>query len=100
LETKRQDVQLEVQSMWRGFFVQPPVGSSYLRQMSAEGKITWLYYRARKTVFNLWHTGCDIRKRILLFMLFWLWKEVEREKICIGLDEDMSSHCVSIFAHP
>jgi len=39
LETKRQDVQLEMQPMWRGFFVQLPVGSSHLRQMSTEGQI-------------------------------------------------------------
>jgi len=72
LETKRQDVQFEMQPMRRGIFVQLPVGSSHLRQMSSEGQIAWLYYRAWKTVHNLWYTGCDIWKTILLFMLFWL----------------------------
>jgi hypothetical protein len=35
---------------------------------------------------NLWYTGCDIRKRILLFMLFWLWKEIENE--CLSSEKE------------
>jgi hypothetical protein len=53
--------------------------------MSTEGQIAGLYHRARKTVLSLWCTGCDIRKRILLFMLFWLWKETENE--CVSSEE-------------
>src|ERR687890_1379939 len=71
--------------MWRGIFVQLPVRSSYLRKMSTEGQIAGLYHRARKTVRNLWCAGCNIRKRILLFMLFWLWKETENE--CMSSEE-------------
>jgi hypothetical protein len=68
--------------------------------MSAEGEIAGLYYRARKTVLNLWCTGCDIWKTILLFMLFWLWKKTENE--CLSLEEERKGvHRVAkSFAHP
>jgi hypothetical protein len=44
-------------------------------------------------MLNLWCTGCDIWKGVLLFLLFWLWKETENERITLS---KRSSHSSSI----
>ncbi len=43
----------------------------------------------------MWRTGCNIRKGILLFMLFWLRKKTENE--CVSSEKDEST--VKSFAH-